>query len=83
MRSMTQILWLVLDKEINTPAEGAALLDEEAKHYAEVLKIPEAQARAELQENIEDAAQLCLRSDAKRLREIYGSRTGRMPVPRA
>jgi len=71
MRSMSQILWIVIDNEINTPEQGAALLDEEAKNYAEAMKIPEAEARALLLSNIDDSAKLCLKGDAEKLRKVY------------
>ena len=71
MRSISQILWAVLDKEINTPAEGDALITEESREYAVVLKITEAEARAQLLENIDHAAALCLRSDAAKLRAVF------------
>jgi hypothetical protein len=71
MRSIANILWTVLDGEINTPEQGAALLAEESRDYADVLKIPEAQARAQLLENIESAAALCLRSEAEKRRTIF------------
>lgn len=72
MRSISQILWLVVDGEINTPEQGTALLDEEARDYADILKIPEVQARAQLLANIDDCARLCLKSDAMKLRGIFG-----------
>lgn len=72
MRSISQILWLVLDGEINTPEQGADLLDAEARDYADILKIPELEARSQLLANIEDCARLCLKSDAAKLRGIFG-----------
>lgn len=71
MRSMSQILWKVIDGEINTAAQGEELLAEESKQYADVLKITEADARAQLLDNIHAAAALCLRSDADKLREVF------------
>ena len=71
MRSMSAILWTVIDGEINTPEQGAALLEEETREYAVALKITEAEARAQLLANIHDAARLCLKSDAAKLEEIF------------
>ena len=71
MRSMWQILCAVIDGEITTPEQGSALLAEESKEYAVVLKIPEAQARAQLRSNIADCATLCLSSDAAKIREFF------------
>lgn len=73
MRSMSAILNLVIDGEINTPAEGAALLDEEAGEYAAALHIPQDDARAQLLRQIEDSTRrLCPPNRAERLQEIYG-----------
>jgi hypothetical protein len=71
MRSISGFLWMVIDGEINTPEQGAALLDEEAREYAGALQITEAEARAQLLANIESAAGLCLRSEAEKLRRIF------------
>lgn len=72
MRSMWQILCAVIDGEITTPEQGDALLAEESREYAEALKIPEAQARAELLANVQcAAATICTIRDAKKLRDLY------------
>ena len=71
MRSISAILWTVIDGEINTPAQAEELLAEESKEYANALQITEAEARAQLLANIHDAARLCLKSDAAKLEEIF------------
>ena len=52
MRSMLQIINLVVDGKITTKKQAAALIDEEVKEYAPALKISEAEARSKLLENI-------------------------------
>ena len=73
MRSISAILNLVIDSEINTPAAGAALLDEEASEYAGALQISQDDARAQLRRQLEDStARRCTTKTAQRIREIYG-----------
>lgn len=72
MKSMSAILNLVIDGEINTPAQGAALLDEEAREYAGALQLTQDDARAQLLRQIETSSRLCPPNRTERIREIYG-----------
>ena len=52
MRSMFEIMGLVVDQEINTKEKAAALVDAEAAEIAEACQIPVEEARKTLLANI-------------------------------
>jgi hypothetical protein len=78
MRSIGQILCGVIDSEINTPEQGAALLAEESREYAAALKITEDEARAVLLHNLEYGAGLCPGSDAEKVRTVFSMKARRI-----
>ena len=64
MRSVKDILCMVVDGEINTREEAAAILGEESPEYA-----------AQLRETLERAAdKLCTPRAGKKLRELFERR---------
>lgn len=72
MRSMWQILCLVIDGQITTKAEADALLDEEAAAAAHALKMTETAARAQLLANIRDVQRLCVTSQREKIQALFG-----------
>lgn len=72
MRSMWQILCAVIDGEITTKEQAEALLAEETAAAAHALKIPEADARAQLLANIRDVQRLCVTSQREKIKELFG-----------
>lgn len=71
MRSMNQIINLVIDGEITTKEQAAALVDEEAREYAEALHIDEAGARANVLSGIGYVTGYLSHAQADRIMELF------------
>lgn len=71
MRSMWMILSGVVDGQINTKEQAAALLDEEARDYAEALHLDEETARRQLRSNIGYMSGYYAHAQADRIMELF------------
>lgn len=71
MRSIFQILNLVVDGQINTPQEGAQVIAEESAQLATAAAITQEEAQARLLHNIGYASGYLSRGLAYRVLELY------------
>lgn len=77
---MCQILDAVIDGEINTKEQAAAILAEESPQYAGALGITDDAARRQLQDDIGRAAGYLSEAEAARIKEMFECPS---PVPNA
>lgn len=71
MRSMWQILSAVIDGDIATKDDAAAVLEDEAREYADVLKLSQAEASKMLRENIGYCAYYYTQAQAERILDLF------------
>lgn len=76
MRSMAEILWLIVDEEINTPEQGAQILNEETQEYARLLDLDETTARAYLMRHLSKLAARATPRHADKLNELFNLTKG-------
>jgi len=71
MRSMSEIVNLVVDGKLTTQREARAIVDEQAQNLAAIEQLTVDEAREEFRRDLALAAILCTPSQRDRLREIF------------